>query len=322
MRALHYKTELSVADLPYPCSQPGEVIIKVLKAGICNTDLEIIKGYIPGFNGIPGHEFIGCIEQVSSDKYENLLGKRVTAEINCNCNNCDMCSRGFPRHCTKRTVIGIDGRNGAFAEYISVPIDNVVIIPETITDNNALFIEPLAAAFEIQDQITITNNDKILIVGDGKLAHLIAISLLPSGCDLTLLGKHPEKTSLLDCYSIRHLIVKDSIINEKYDIVIEASGSPEGFYDALSFVRPKGIFVLKSTYANEISLNPSKIVVDEITLIGSRCGNFRNAVDFLEKEVIDLSYLISDRFPLSRGIEAFKAALRKDSMKVVIDCTT
>jgi threonine dehydrogenase-like Zn-dependent dehydrogenase len=321
MKALHFDKTLSVKDIPLPEPNTGEAIIKVLKAGICNTDLEILKGYIKGFNGIPGHEFIGVVEDVSSSEFNYLVNRKVTAEINCVCNRCEMCMRGLPRHCRNRSVLGIDRRNGAFAEYISVPLENIVPIPENISDNSALFIEPLAAAFEIQQQIKITSDQKVLLIGDGKLAHLTALSLKQTGCQLTVFGKHTEKISLLERYSIRSVIEKDQLEGSIFDVVIEASGSPNGFTDGIGLVRPRGIFILKSTYASDLSFNPASVVVDEISIIGSRCGSFEPAVRFLSETGVDLSYLISRIYPLSEGVTAFHEAQKTHMMKIIIDCT-
>jgi threonine dehydrogenase-like Zn-dependent dehydrogenase len=319
MNALQFIKILTTFESPLP-SSPRELLIRVSSAGICNTDIEITRGYVPGFSGIPGHEFFGYVESVPYPVHNRLIGKRVTAEINCACGNCSFCNQGLSRHCRNRTVIGIVNRDGAFAEYISVPVENVVLIPDTISDNNSLFIEPLAAALEIQEQVKILPEHEVLILGDGKLAHLVALTLKPTGCRMKVSGRHEWKAQLLRDRGIDALVNRQDIPDRVFDIVIEASGSPAAFQEGLAKVKPRGTLVLKSTYVQSFSFNPASVVVNEITLIGSRCGRFAAAIAFLEKERPDLSYLISKRFPLVEGIAAFAAAQQPDVMKVVIDC--
>ncbi len=321
MRALHFHDHLSfVSDFPETEPDAGSVRIQVTAAAICNTDLEITRGYIPNFNGIPGHEFFGRVDAVADTGQRELIGKRVTAEINCGCGVCTRCRGGLERHCPERTVIGIINRNGAFSQYCTVPVANIVAIPPAISDDNALFIEPLAAAFEIQEQISITRDSKVLLLGDGKLAQCIAWSLLPTECRLRIGGKHEWKTALLRKRGFDATIDHASFSGHQFDIVIEASGSPGAFNEAIAMVSPRGTIVLKSTYSKGFEFNPAAVVVNEISLIGSRCGKFSSAIAFLEKHSPDLSYLISKRFPLSEGISAFTAAQQPNVMKVVVDC--
>jgi threonine dehydrogenase-like Zn-dependent dehydrogenase len=320
LKAIHFHDNtLFLATVPLPKHHNSDALLRICSAGICNTDIEITRGYIPGFNGIPGHEFFGCVESVPDPSLNHLIGTRVTSEINCGCGTCSYCKQGLERHCPDRNVIGIINHDGAFAEYISVPRSSLVSIPDTISDNNALFIEPLAAACEIQEQIRILPEHTLLLLGDGKLAHLIALTLLPTGCTLQVAGKHEWKTSLLKSAGIDASTDHTTFSDHSYDIVIEATGSAAGFEEAVAKVRPRGTIVLKSTYASGFSFNPAPIVVNEISLIGSRCGRFSAAIDFLEKERPDLTYLISKRFPLSEGVAAFAAAQQPDVMKVVID---
>jgi threonine dehydrogenase-like Zn-dependent dehydrogenase len=300
-------------DTPEPVA--GESIIRVKKAGICNTDIEITKGYMDGFRGVPGHEFFGTIHESCLQIDKN---KRVTAEINCGCGNCALCKGGDERHCRNRTVIGISGRNGAFAEYISVPDRNVIVIPDEINDTNGIFIEPLAAALEILEQITITPDHTVALIGDGKLGQLIAHVIKSTGCDLTVFGKHHDKMEYLKALGIRTHIVTDTN-SFLYDIVIEASGSPDGFHSALSIVKPRGTLVLKSTYAGGISFNPAPIVINEINVLGSRCGRFEPAIRFLVDKKPDFSYLIEKEYSFDNALEAFGQACRKGAKKVVID---
>ncbi|NLE01777.1 MAG: alcohol dehydrogenase catalytic domain-containing protein [Fibrobacter sp.] len=312
MIALTYNQTLNLSEIQKPIPAANETLIRVSKAGICNTDIEITKGYMAGFKGVPGHEFIGYADTTG------LRGKRVTAEINCGCGNCQMCRSNLQRHCPHRTVIGIDHRDGAFAEYISVPSSNIVMIPDEIPDNTAIFIEPLAAALEITEQILINNNHSVLLIGDGKLAQLIAIVLKYTGCNLLVMGKYEDKLAHLKNFGIDTQL-KDSFKPELYDIVIEASGSPQAFISGLSYVKPRGTMVLKSTYAGAFPFNPALAVVNEISIIGSRCGTFSRAIDFLLKYKPDLSYLITKSFPIHQGIEAFAEAQKKGVMKVILD---
>jgi alcohol dehydrogenase len=320
VKALVFDKTLEIKEVDKPSSAPGEAVIRVAAAGICNTDIEITRGYIRGFRGIPGHEFFGHVEAVADPAHHGLVGKRVTSEINCACNRCSFCLQGLQRHCPNRTVIGIDGRNGVFAEYVSVPEESIVPLPDSISDGNAIFIEPLAAALEIPAQIQMKPGQEVLVIGDGKLAHLIAHALNPAGCKLKVLGRHPWKASLLRDRGIDATVDKNEIAGARYDVVIEASGSPAGFDEGLAHVKPRGTFVLKSTYAGSFPFNPAAVVVNELTLLGSRCGRFGAAIEFLERERIDLSYLISRRFPLGEAVSAFSAAQGSDVMKVVIDC--
>ncbi len=318
MRSIYFDKTLACREVQRPVPHKNEALIRVDYAGICNTDIEITRGYVPGFSGIPGHEFIGRVETAPGD--DRLLGKRVTAEINCACGGCPFCAQGLGRHCPNRTVIGIDKRNGAFADYIAVPAGNVVPVPDAISDDNALFIEPLAAALEIQEQIAVPPESEVLVIGDGKLAHLIALTLSVTGCRLLLFGKHQWKVRLLCDRGITASIDRGLLAGRQFDIVVEASGSPDGFREGFQLVKPRGTLVLKSTFAQSFPFNPAAVVVNEITLLGSRCGRFDRAVDFLQKNRIDLSYLISRRFPLADGVAAFEAAQRPDVLKVIIDC--
>jgi 2-desacetyl-2-hydroxyethyl bacteriochlorophyllide A dehydrogenase len=309
-------TTLSLQDKPVPVSSQDTTLIKVSMAGICNTDLEITKGYILGFNGIPGHEFFGT---VVDSTLTGLNNKRVTAEINCGCGKCHVCAQGDERHCANRTVIGISGRDGAFAEYISVPNRNVVTIPDEISDENALFIEPLAAALAILEQIEISPKNKVLIIGDGKLGQLIAHVIAATSCELYVAGKHTDNLEYLQALPLKTILTKDLDTSYQFDIVIEASGSPEGFFCAVAHVKPRGTIVLKSTYAHPFTFNPAPLVVNEITLIGSRCGRFGPAIRFLIEKRPDFSYLIEKHYSIDDALKAFSHAAVKGSMKIVID---
>jgi alcohol dehydrogenase len=320
MKALYFDTTLSLREVECPAPAHNEALVRVIAAGICNTDIEITRGYIPGFAGIPGHEFFGYVESVSDPAFKHLLGRRATAEINCGCNRCTFCRAGLQRHCPDRTVVGISSRNGAFAEYVGVPLDVLVPVPDSMSDENALFIEPLAAALEIFEQIAVPPDGEVLVIGDGKLAHLIALAFKAGGFRMKLFGKHPWKVKLLRDRGVDATVEHGEIAGKAYDIVVEASGSPAAFHEGLSLLKPRGTFVLKSTYASSFPFNPAAVVVNELTLVGSRCGRFAAAIEFLEREKIDLSYLISKRFPLIEGVAAFSAAQQSDVMKVIVEC--
>jgi len=307
--------KLFVTKTPLPVPGNNEVLVKVLKAGICNTDLEITRGYVPDFNGIPGHEFVGIIAEACDT---SIIGKRCTAEINYGCGTCDYCRNGMERHCPKRTVLGIINRNGAFAEYIAVPVKNITFIPDAIPDNRAVFIEPLAAALEILDQISITAKHTVLLWGEGKLGLLIGQVLSTTGCSLTIAGKHADKMAFIENNKVKKVLA-ENFQDGKYDIVIEATGNPSVFNRALLNVKPRGTLVLKSTYANDITFNPSSVVVDEITILGSRCGRFAEAIAFMSKNDIPFERLISREFHISSALEAFEYSAKPGILKVVLD---
>jgi threonine dehydrogenase-like Zn-dependent dehydrogenase len=313
MKTLYFDGVLHPADVPIPIPKPNEVLINVTKAGICATDREIAAGYMPGFKGILGHEFFGFVEKAENG---SLIGKRVTAEINCGCGICEYCKSGMERHCPVRTVIGIKGRDGAFAEYICVLEKNVVAIPDSIPDSSAIFIEPLAAALEIKSRIDL-DNKKVLLIGDGKLGLLIAHVLAKSDCRATAIGKHAKKLEMMRKLGVDS-VLSSSFKEDKFDVVIEASGNPDAFPLAVECTKPRGALVLKSTYAKNLTFNPAPIVVDEITVVGSRCGLFADALNFLETYKPDFSWMISKEFPLEKAMEAFEYAKKPGVMKVAV----
>lgn len=318
MKALQYQNgHLSLNDLPLPAPGPeGEALVRVILAGICNTDLEIVRGYA-GFSGTLGHEFVGVVEESPAPA---LIGQRVVGEINAGCGHCDLCRAGDSRHCPGRTVLGIVGRDGAFAEYLRLPVGNLLVVPDSVSNRAAVFTEPLAAAAEILDQVTIGPADRVAVLGDGKLGQLVARVLRTAGCDLTLIGKHEAKLKLADEAGIRTLL-KDELSAEsrhRFDIVVEATGSPSGFEMALGLTRPRGVLVLKSTFHGAVAIDLSRIVVDEISLIGSRCGRFERALELLAAGAVDPSPLISSCYPIDRAVEALTEAGRKGVMKVLL----
>jgi threonine dehydrogenase-like Zn-dependent dehydrogenase len=305
--------QLSLRDEPQP-AKPDEAVIRIRKAGICGTDLELVKGYYP-YTGIPGHEFVG---EVISSPDPAWLGKRVVGEINVVCRNCEQCRSERSTHCENRTVLGIVNRNGVFAEYTTLPLDNLHWVPDEVSDEAAVFTEPLAAALEIQQQVQIHPTDRILLIGAGRLGQLIAQTLVLTGCDLKVVARHPLQKNLLAGRGI-HLIDAEDVQHWRYDLVVEATGSPSGFELARKALRPRGTLVLKSTYKGDMTVNFSSIVVDEIHLIGSRCGPFEPALRLLAKKQVDPTLLIASEYSLRDGLKAFDMAKKTGMLKVLLN---
>lgn len=318
MKAIFFDKKLNfVRNYPTPVPGVNEALVRIRMTGICNTDLEIIKGYM-GFRGIIGHEFVGVIEKING-KTQRLIGKRVVGEINCGCGTCDWCRKGLKNHCPERTTIGIAKKDGAFAEYITLPNDNLLEVPENISDEEAVFTEPLAAAFEIMEQIHIKPADKILVMGDGKLGILCSLALNLAHADVTLMGKHEKKLKIAEGQHVSTVKLKDLKISKAYDIVVEATGAAEGFGMALQLVKPRGTVVLKSTVAEGRETNLAPVVIDEISVIGSRCGPFKKALRALSGKLIDVKPLITGIYPFDGAEEALRKAAKRDSLKVIID---
>jgi threonine dehydrogenase-like Zn-dependent dehydrogenase len=299
-------------DLPKPAPSAGEVLVRVLRAGVCNTDLELLRGYYP-YTGIPGHEFVGQVEQGPPE----WLHQRVVGEINAACGHCEFCQRGIPTHCLHRTVLGIVQRPGAFAEYLCLPIVNLHRVPDHVSTQAATFTEPLAAALEIQQQVAIGPNHRVLVVGDGKLGQLVAQTIALTGCDLTVLGRHASKLAQLQVRGIQ--TGTDPVAPRSFDIAVECTGNPAGFETARAALKARGILVLKSTYAGNLSLDMSAIVVDELTLIGSRCGPFAPAIDLLAQGRVDVDPLVQACYPLTEGLAAFTQAQQRGTLKVLVE---
>ncbi|MBN2263275.1 MAG: alcohol dehydrogenase catalytic domain-containing protein [Prolixibacteraceae bacterium] len=318
MKALRFDGEKLIFENSFakPVTPAGEALIRVLMAGICNTDIEITKGYM-GFTGIPGHEFVGIVEEINAED-QSLLGKRVVGDINCACGNpdCEYCAQNLGRHCTNRTTLGIANRNGAFAEYLTLPVENLLVVPESVSNQTATLCEPLAAGFEILEQVNFSANDEVLIVGDGKLGLLINHAVSTTAAKITHVGKHPDKLELAKANGSQ-VVLLDQMPQKQYDIVIEATGSASGFNFSLLHTKPRGILVLKSTIASSQNIDMTSVVVNEITVVGSRCGLFQPAIDYLATGV-DLSSIISDVFPFDKALEAFEAAKTKGAMKVML----
>jgi threonine dehydrogenase-like Zn-dependent dehydrogenase len=302
------------ADVPDPVLQPGEALVRIVLAGICNTDLELVKGYYP-FAGIPGHEFVGRIEKAPGNR--ERLGERVVGSINAVCHQCDMCRRGLPSHCRKRTVLGIDGRNGVFAGYTILPLENLLSVPESVPDINAVFAEPLAASLQITEQVEINKDNRIMVVGSGKLGQLISEVLLIEGHKAEAVPKYLKQRQRLENLGITCRSA-DECLKSSYDLVIEATGSPEGLEFALGLVRPGGILLLKSTYHGKANLDFSRVVVDEITILGSRCGPMPKALKYLVEGRINPQSFVEEILPLEKGIEAFARASGKGAGKVLL----
>ncbi|QIR37026.1 alcohol dehydrogenase catalytic domain-containing protein [Tolypothrix sp. PCC 7910] len=300
-------------DIPTPEPPPGEALVRVLRAGICNTDLELLRGYYP-YSGILGHEFVGVVEQGP----ENLLNRRVVGEINAVCGHCRFCRTGNSTHCENRTVLGIVNRHGAFAEYLCLPVENLHPVPENVPTEVATFTEPIAAALEIQQQVALGANDRVLVVGDGKLGQLVAQTIALTGCELLVIGRHREKLANLAARGIKTGLATD-VRDRFFDISVECTGNPEGFAIARRALRPRGTLVLKSTYAGNLNLDVSSLVVDEITLIGSRCGPFPAALQLLASEQLDVTPLIHARYHLSDGLAAFEYAQTRGVLKVLLE---
>src|SRR5574339_390755 len=294
--------------------QPDEALIKIHKAGICSTDLELVKGYYP-YTGILGHEFVGKVVEAQDASW---IGQRVVGEINVVCHRCEQCQAGRSTHCENRTVLGIVRREGTFAEYTQLPLANLHRVPDSIPDELAVFTEPLAAALEIQQQIQIKPADRVLLVGAGRLGQLIAQTLALTGCDLHVVARHAHQQKLLRARGIR-VIGEEEIQPWRWDIVVEATGSPGGFSLARQAVRPRGTLVMKSTYQGEMSVNFSSIVVDEINIVGSRCGPFEPALRLMESRQVDPTVLISDEFRLRDALKAFERAAETGVLKVLVE---
>jgi threonine dehydrogenase-like Zn-dependent dehydrogenase len=301
------------SDVPIPEPPPGEALVRVVRAGICNTDLELLRGYYP-YTGILGHEFVGVVEHGP----KQLVGQRVVGEINAVCGECRFCRSGQPTHCENRTVLGIVNRNGAFAEYLTLPYANLHPVPDTVPTDVATFTEPVAAALEIQQQVSVRPDDRVLVVGDGKLGQLVAQTLALTGCKLLVVGRHRNKLDRLAARGIKTGLA-DAVTERAFDLSVECTGNPEGFAIARRALRPRGTLVLKSTYAGHLTFDASSLVVDEITLIGSRCGPFPQALQLLSQNKLDVNYLIQTRYPLDEAIAAFDRAQERGVLKVLLE---
>jgi len=310
MRAIVIDNGVSLQrDRPEPVMASGESIVRVRMAGICGTDLELVKGYM-GYRGIPGHEFVG---EVVETENPSLRGRRVVGEINASCGACRVCIEGLARHCPNRSVLGILGRDGTFADYLRLPERNLVPLPDSIPDESAVLIEPLAAAYEIFEQTQIRRNQRVLVLGDGRLGTLVAMAFKAEGYDVIVGGHHPEKAERIGLVA-RH----EKDLTDRYDVVVDCTGSDAGFSRALELVRPRGKLILKSTAAASAALNLAPVVINEITVVGSRCGNFAPAVAAIASGKVDPHALISATFALDDGLQAFDEAGKSTNLKILL----
>ena len=315
MLALRVESKsLSVKEVAKPDNR-SEALVRVLLSGICNTDLEIARGYA-GFNGTIGHEFVGVVEE-STDA--DLTGRRVVGEINAGCGRCELCRAGDPRHCASRTVLGIVGRDGAHAEFLQLPTVNLIPVPENIPDKHAVFTEPLAAACGILERVEISEADRVAVIGDGKLGLLCAQVVALTGASTLLVGKHLSKLQIAERRGIETSTPQEAAKRQRqFDVVVEASGAAEGFKLALDLLHPQGKLVLKSTFHGATEIDAARVVVDEISIVGSRCGRFEPALDLLEKKSIDVESLISEEYPLTEGVKGMDRARAEGVLKVLL----
>lgn len=305
-------------DYPKPIPQKGEALIKVSMAGICNTDAEIIKGYM-GYSGVLGHEFVGIVEEVNGAD-QSWVGKRVVAEISYGCDSpeCPWCAVKNYRHCPDRHTIGIWRKDGCFAEYTTLPTNILFEVPENVIDEQAVFVEPLAAACEITEQLHIEPTHKVVVLGDGKLGLTTALTLNAQNLDVTLVGKHQNKLDIAKAQGVQTMLLEDLKVSNNFDVVVEATGSVSGFETSLNLVKPRGVLVLKSTIATGKELNLAPIVINEITVLGSRCGQFGPALRLLKNNRIDFKPFISKIYSINDAIEGFEANKAKNSIKIIL----
>lgn len=318
MKALRFENgQLGLADVAVPARE-GEALVRVRLAGVCNTDLEIVRGYA-GFEGTLGHEFVGEVERAPGAP--ELEGRRVVGEINAGCGRCQLCRAGDSRHCPERTVLGIVGRDGAFAEYLTLPVTNLLPVPDEVPDERAVFTEPLAAACGITERARVETETRVAVIGDGKLGLLCAQALkATTGAGVTLVGRHDSKLEIVRDRGVRTARADElpASFERAFDVTVEASGSPAGFETALKLLKPRGTLVLKSTFHGSTELNAAPVVVDEISIVGSRCGRFKPALELLRRGAVETDALINDVFPLSEGPRAFERAAEPGVLKVLL----
>lgn len=316
MKALRFENNKLNVDSVDVLSGGGEALIRVVKSGVCNTDLEIVRGYA-GFSGTLGHEFVGVVEECGDAP--ELVGKRVVGEINCGCGGCEKCLSGDERHCPQRTVLGIIGRDGCHAEFVRLPSRNLFEVPAEVSDAEAVFTEPLAAAHGILEQISVTNETKAAVIGDGKLGILCAQALHAAGAKVSLIGKHKEKMRVAENRGVEGVLLANAPkLKQYFDVVVEASGAESGFETALDSVRPRGKIVLKSTFSGKPTWEAWRVVVEEISIVGSRCGRFAPALELLRDKKVDVLSLISEEMNLRDGVKALERAAEKGVLKVLL----
>lgn len=325
MRAITLKNNKPALDSRYPdpTAPAGEVVIEPTRLGVCATDLELCAGYM-NFTGVLGHEFVGTVREVANKRDKKWLGKRVVGSINCVCGKCDMCKAGLKEHCRDRTVLGIAGRDGCFADAFTLPAANLFEVPDNIDDDHAVFTEPLAAAFQILRQLTIEGRPFITVLGDGRLGLLCAQVMSRLNATVRCVGKHTEKLELCERWGVKHRLLEDVGLRQDQDIVVDCTGSRDGLATAMGMVRPRGTIVLKTTvsprsHADQPHLDLSPLVIHEIKVIGSRCGPFPDALAALSAEQVDAVSLISRRMKLTDGIDALRTATKPGVVKVLME---
>jgi threonine dehydrogenase-like Zn-dependent dehydrogenase len=312
--ALHFDgNEARVREVEAPAPLEDAALVRVTLAGVCDTDLQLVKGYM-GFRGILGHEFVGTV----AEGPDELRDRRVVGEINFACTSCPVCAAGMQRHCPSRRVLGILDADGAFAEFVRIPVSNLHCVPDSVSDATAVFAEPLAAAFEVLEQVTVRPRQECVVLGDGKLGLLVAQVLAGAGANVLAVGKHPSKLALLERRGIATTTLADWT-GQPASLVVEATGSPEGFARAVASVEPKGTLVLKTTLAESPAVDLSPLVINEVTVVGSRCGPFPPALRALENADVDVAPLISDRVALGDAARALELAAAPGALKVLID---
>jgi len=314
MHAIVYDgARVSLRTAPVARPSGDQALIRIHKAGICNTDLEIFAGYM-GFRGTPGHEFVGHVESGAPE----WVGQRVVGEINVADGICDLCQRGLPTQCRARTTVGIDRHDGAFAEYLTLTARNLHIVPDSVSDDQAVFVEPLAAAVAVPAVVDIGTRERVIVIGAGRLGLLVAQVLKLTGCDLSVVTRRAAPATLLEKWGI-HSTSLDALPHNRADVVIDCTGNADGFASALDLVTPRGTIVLKSTYTQMPSANLTRVVIDEIRVIGSRCGSFPEALRLLEHRLVDVESLIEARYPLERALEAIAQAGQPGTLKVLLE---
>lgn len=314
MRALVFDRKLTLeTSRPDPTPGPDECLVRVRLAGICSTDLQITRGYM-GFTGVLGHEFVGVVER-GPDEW---VGKRVVGEINCVCGRCELCQAGLANHCRNRTVLGIAGRDGAFADRLALPTRNLHAVPDSITDEEAVFIEPLAAAWQVVKQVRLEPRMNVAVLGTGRLGLLVAQVVATQPARLEVIGRNPKTLALCERRHLQTAHVNDVARRRDRDVVVDCTGSPEGLALALALVRPRGTIVLKSTYAGNADVDLAPAVIHEVNILGSRCGPFADAIASLTRREIDVRALISRTLPLERGVEAMTLAEDPANVKILL----
>ena len=322
MRALTFDsqpgdpTQLRLAlDRATPAAPQGEVRIRTILAGICNTDLEIVRGYA-GFQGVLGHEFVGLVDQAEDP---SLVGRRVVGEISASCRVCPTCRAGRYTHCPTRTTLGIRNRDGALADSFCLPVGSLHVLPDGLPDEVAVFTEPVAAACQVLEQIQVRPTDRVIVLGDGKLGLLVAQVVALTGCNLVAVGHHPKKLAILAARGIATVLDgAGTQLEGNADLVIECTGQPEGLTRARQLLRPRGTLVLKSTYHGLVQTDLSSLVVNEIRVLGSRCGPFPPAIRLLSQNLVDVLPLIEAEYPLDEAMAAFQHAQRRGALKVLV----